>query len=75
MCEVRVLKRRLNDKKGNKVCPPLPSAMRRCLWQHVFGHAQSACFAMHKVLVSPSKKAKPNCRLGINKRSNSFQSL
>ena len=48
MCEVRVLKRRLNDKKGNKACPPLPSAMRQCLWQHVFVHAQSACLAIKK---------------------------
>ena len=67
MCEVRVLKRRLNDKKGNKVCPPLPSAKRQCLWQHVFGHAKSACFAI--------KKAKPSCLSVINKRFNSFQSL
>ncbi|GEM_PF-2218027 len=48
MCEVRALKRRLNDKKGNKVYPPLPSAMRQCLSLHVFGHAQGACFAIKK---------------------------
>ena len=48
MCEVRALKRRLSDKKVDKPCSPLLPVMHKCLWQHVFGHAQGACFAIKK---------------------------
>lgn len=64
---MRVLKRRLSGKKVDKPSSPLLPVMHKYLWQYVFGHAQSACFAI--------KKAKPRCLSVINKRSNSFQSL